>query len=55
MEINNLYKKIGTETAFDILAKAEKLKSQGKDVINLGIGQPDFQSPSHVVDAAIKA
>ena len=55
MQINDLYKKIGTETAFDILAKAEKLKSQGKDVINLGIGQPDFSSPEHVVEAAIKA
>ena len=55
MQINKLYTKIGTETAFDILAKAEKLKSQGKDVINLGIGQPDFSSPVHVVEAAIKA
>ena len=55
MQINELYKKIGTETAFDILAKAERLKSQGKDVINLGIGQPDFSSPKHVVNAAIKA
>ncbi len=55
MQINKLYTKIGTETAFDILAKAEKLKSQGKDVINLGIGQPDFSSPPHVVEAAIKA
>jgi len=55
MDINKAYKNIGTETAFDILAKAEQLKSQGKDVINLGIGQPDFLSPDHVVEAAVKA
>ncbi len=46
---------LGTETAFEVLARAEALAHQGKDIINLGIGQPDFKSPPHVVDAAVKA
>jgi aspartate/methionine/tyrosine aminotransferase len=49
--LNNL----GTETAFEVLARAAKLAAAGKDVINLGIGQPDFKTPEHVVEAAIKA
>ncbi len=46
---------LGTETAFTVLAKANKLASEGKSIINLGIGQPDFQTPEHIVDAGIKA
>ena len=49
--LNNL----GTETAFEVLARAAKLAAAGKDIINLGIGQPDFKTPGHVVEAAIKA
>jgi len=47
--------RLGTETAFEVLARAAELQRQGKDVINLGIGQPDFKTPQHIVDAAIKA
>jgi aspartate aminotransferase len=47
--------RLGTETAFEVLARAGELQRQGKDVINLGIGQPDFQTPAHIVEAAIKA
>jgi len=47
--------RLGTETAFEVLARADELKRQGKDVINLGIGQPDFKTPQHIVEAAIKA
>jgi len=47
--------RLGTETAFDILARAADLQRQGKDIISLGIGQPDFQTPQHIVEAAIKA
>ncbi|HEY5701803.1 MAG TPA: pyridoxal phosphate-dependent aminotransferase [Gammaproteobacteria bacterium] len=47
--------KLGTETAFEVLARAEALARQGKDIINLGIGQPDFKTPPHIVEAAIKA
>jgi aspartate aminotransferase len=47
--------RLGTETAFEVLARAGELSRQGKDIINLGIGQPDFQTPGHIVEAAIKA
>lgn len=47
--------RLGTETAFEVLARAEALKAKGRDIINLGIGQPDFKTPSHIVEAAIKA
>ena len=47
--------RLGTETAFEVLARAEALKRQGRDIINLGIGQPDFPTPAHVVEAAVKA
>ena len=46
---------LGTESAFDVLAKAARLQAAGKDVINLGIGQPDFPTPDHIVEAAVKA
>ena len=46
---------LGTESAFEVLARAQQLSQQGKDVINLGIGQPDFQTPSHIVEAGITA
>ena len=44
-----------TESAFAILEKANKLSSEGKDIINLGIGQPDFTTPINIQEAAIKA
>ena len=47
--------RLGTESAFEVLARANKLSAEGKDIINLGIGQPDFNTPDHIVDAAVKA
>ena len=47
--------RLGTETAFDVLARAQKLKDSGRDIINLGIGQPDFPTPDNIVEAAAKA
>ncbi len=47
--------RLGTESAFEVLARANALAAQGKQVINLGIGQPDFKTPDHIVEAAIKA
>ncbi|MDO6731620.1 pyridoxal phosphate-dependent aminotransferase [Marinovum sp. 2_MG-2023] len=47
--------RLGTESAFMVLARAQKLAAEGKDIINLGIGQPDFQTPGHIVEAGIKA
>jgi len=49
------FDRIGEENAFAVLARATALASQGKDIINLGIGQPDFKTPPHIVEAAIKA
>jgi aspartate aminotransferase len=46
---------LGTESAFDVLAKAARLQAAGKNIINLGIGQPDFKTPENIVEAAIKA
>ena len=46
---------LGTETAFAVLARAESLAAQGKDIINLGIGQPDFKTPEHIVQKAQQA
>ncbi|MFZ7090242.1 pyridoxal phosphate-dependent aminotransferase [Primorskyibacter sp. 2E233] len=47
--------RLGTESAFMVLARAGKLAAEGRDIINLGIGQPDFQTPEHIVEAGIKA
>ena len=49
------FDRIGEENAFAVLARATALAAQGKDIINLGIGQPDFRRPTHIVEAAIKA
>lgn len=48
-------RRLGTESAFDVLARAQALTAQGHDIINLGIGQPDFRTPEHIVEAGIKA
>lgn len=55
LQLSEKISRLGTETAFEVLARAEALARQGRDIINLGIGQPDFRSPPHVVDAAVKA
>ncbi len=49
------FDRIGEENAFAVLARATELAAQGRDVINLGIGQPDFRTPDFIVEAAIKA
>jgi aspartate/methionine/tyrosine aminotransferase len=47
--------RLGTESAFEVLARANALAAAGKSIINLGIGQPDFKTPAHIVEAGIKA
>jgi aspartate/methionine/tyrosine aminotransferase len=49
------FDRIGEENAFAVLARASQLANEGMDIINLGIGQPDFSTPEHIVEAAIKA
>ena len=46
---------LGTETAFEVLAKARALEAQGREIIHLEIGEPDFDTPRHIVDAGIRA
>ena len=55
MRIAKAMERLGTETAFDVLARAEALRREGRDIINLGIGQPDFPTPENVVEAGRKA
>src|SRR5215207_3336264 len=49
------FDRIGEENAFAVLARANALAAKGRDIINLGIGQPDFRTPDHIVEAAIQA
>src|SRR5256886_16707725 len=47
--------RLGTETAFEVLAKARALESQGRKIVHLEIGEPDFDTPQHIVQAAADA
>ncbi len=47
--------RLGTESAFEVLARAKALEAQGKTIIHLEIGEPDFDTPPHIVDAACEA
>jgi len=47
--------RLGTETAFEVLAKAKALEAQGHDIVHLEIGEPDFDTPPNIVDAAVDA
>ena len=55
LHLNSAFGRIGEENAFAVLAKAAELQAKGRDIINLGIGQPDFKTPPHIVEAAVKA
>jgi aspartate/methionine/tyrosine aminotransferase len=46
---------LGTETAFEVLAKARELEAQGREIIHLEIGEPDFDTPQHIVEASVEA
>src|SRR5260370_34111322 len=47
--------RLGPETAFEVLAKARVLEAQGKDIIHLEIGEPDFDTPANIVEAGVQA
>jgi len=49
------FDRIGEENAFAVLARANQLAAEGRDIVNLGIGQPDFRTPDHIVEAAVQA
>ena len=55
MELAKSLERLGTETAFSVLAEAKALEAKGNPMIHLGLGQPDFKTPKHVVEAAKKA
>lgn len=55
MELSKRMAVLGTETAFEVLARANSLHAEGRSIINLGIGQPDFRTPENIVEAGIKA
>lgn len=55
LKLIKAFERIGEENAFAVLARASELSAQGHDIINLGIGQPDFPTPENIVEAAIKA
>ena len=55
MKIAKSVNRLGTEAVYNIFAKTKKLAKEGKEIIDLSLGQSDFKSPKHAVDAAIKA
>lgn len=55
MKVSRMVQRAGTETAFDMLAKAKALERQGKSIIHFEIGEPDFNTPENVKEAGIKA
>jgi len=55
MLLNPAMDRIGTETAFEVLVRARHLEAQGRSVIHLEIGEPDFDTPRHIIDAAKQA
>jgi len=55
MKLAKNLERLGTESAFKILAEAKKLENEGNEIIHLSLGQPDFKTPKHIVDAAKKA
>ena len=48
------FDRLGTETAFEVLTKARALEAQGKDIVHLEIGEPDFDTPRHIVEAGVE-
>jgi len=55
MKLAERMNRIGTETAFEVLVRARALEAQGRDIIHLEIGEPDFDTPRHIVEAGKQA
>ncbi|MFN8091073.1 MAG: pyridoxal phosphate-dependent aminotransferase [Vicinamibacteria bacterium] len=55
MKLSERLARLGTETAFEVLVRARALEAQGRNVVHLEIGEPDFDTPSHITDAAVAA
>jgi aspartate/methionine/tyrosine aminotransferase len=55
MKLADRMGRLGTESAFDVLARARNLEAQGREIVHLEIGEPDFDTPAHIVEAGAKA
>ncbi len=55
MNFASRMERLGTETAFEVMARAKALEAQGKDMIYLQIGEPDFPTPKNIIEAGVKA
>ena len=55
MQLASAMSRIGTETAFEVLVRSRALEAQGRSIVHLEIGEPDFRTPQHIVDAAKQA
>ena len=55
MKLSERLARLGTETAFEVLVRARALEAQGRNIVHLEIGEPDFDTPSHITDAAVAA
>src|SRR5690242_2260211 len=55
MQLAQKMSRIGTESAFEVLVKARALEKQGKNIIHLEIGEPDFPTPAHIIEAGKRA
>src|SRR5204862_4636537 len=55
MRLSQRMARLGTETAFEVLGRARALEARGKHVIHLEIGEPDFDTPAHITEAAVRA
>lgn len=55
MKLAQRMSRLGTETAFEVLVRAKALEAQGRDVVHLEIGEPDFDTPANIIEAACKA
>jgi len=55
MKLSSAMSRLGTETAFEVLVRAKALEAQGKDVVHLEIGEPDFDTPANIVEAGARA
>jgi len=55
MKFAERMKRLGTETAFEVLVRARQLEAEGKDMVHLEIGEPDFDTPQYICDAAVQA
>jgi len=55
MRLSERMSRLGSETAFEVLARAKALEAKGREIIHLEIGEPNFDTPAHIVEAAVKA